>query len=423
MLSKLKKSEADLINWRAFIVSITIIVLLFCIGLFLGFYFRNKQLIEGQLLMRARAHFDSVILTRSWNASHGGVFVEKRPGVESNPYLESPDITTVDGKVYTMKNPALMTREISEIANERGDFKFHITSLKPLNPDNAPEAEEVKALELFERGETEHIWRERSDGNTYYRYMGPLMVAESCLECHAEQDYLVDDVRGGISIKFDVTEIVQATNHDFRVLLALGLLTAVMLLGSIYYAIYRLINTVHKAHEEISEMAVTDGLTGLTNRRHFFEELEREHVRSRRYEQPLGCMMLDLDHFKAVNDTYGHAAGDEVLKGVAKVIGNTFRTNDVPARYGGEEFICLMPHTDMAGCRLLAERLRAAIENFRCSLEDGTILTVTASIGVAVLSEKLQGEQFSGEWLIKCADEALYAAKRNGRNRVELYIG
>ena len=119
--------------WRSFLLNISLVVLLFILGIFLGGFISNQQLIEKEQLSRARAHFYSIVLTRLWNAQHGGVYVEKREGVESNPYLENPDIATVDGRVFTKKNPALMTREISALAEGSDELQFHITSLNLKN--------------------------------------------------------------------------------------------------------------------------------------------------------------------------------------------------------------------------------------------------------------------------------------------------
>jgi uncharacterized protein YneF (UPF0154 family) len=106
--------------WWRFLFRISLVILLFVTGIYMGLFISNKDLIENNILIRARSHFDNIVLMRRWNALYGGVFVEKKEGVESNPYLSHPDIETVDGKKYTKKNPALMTREISEIINRTG---------------------------------------------------------------------------------------------------------------------------------------------------------------------------------------------------------------------------------------------------------------------------------------------------------------
>jgi len=141
--------------WKNYFMQITIAVLFCILGIFVGMSIRNKELIERVIYERAKAQFSSIVLTRRWNADYGGVYVEKKEGMQSNPYLVNPDIETKDGKIYTQKNPALMTREISENAKKEGTFQFHITSLKPLNPHNAADEFETRALPAFERGKME----------------------------------------------------------------------------------------------------------------------------------------------------------------------------------------------------------------------------------------------------------------------------
>src|ERR1035437_8331760 len=126
--------------WKQFVINIGLVIVLFISALFGGIYVNSRQAIEKEVKSRAQALFNSIVITREWNARYGGVFVEKTPGMASNPYLLNPDISATNGKTYTLKNPALMTREISEIANSSSSFHFHITSLKPLNPNNAPDS-------------------------------------------------------------------------------------------------------------------------------------------------------------------------------------------------------------------------------------------------------------------------------------------
>jgi diguanylate cyclase (GGDEF)-like protein len=169
-------------------------------------------------------------------------------------------------------------------------------------------------------------------------------------------------------------------------------------------------------HEAVGRQAVTDELTGLANVRAFLSVIDREIERSRRFETPLGLLMVDLDDFKQVNDTYGHQQGDVVLAQVAGVLRDASRELDTAARYGGEELAVVLPQTDAAGAALLAERMRAAIEALHVPRVGGKgTLSVTASFGVAALPES--GPDRDG--LIAAADAALYAAKRAGKNRVE----
>ena len=169
-------------------------------------------------------------------------------------------------------------------------------------------------------------------------------------------------------------------------------------------------------HETVERQATTDELTGLANFRAFASIVDRELERSRRFDTPLGLVMLDIDDFKLVNDTYGHQQGDEVLAQVAEVLRRLSRDIDAPARYGGEELAVVLPQTDAAGALLLAERMRVAVEALEVPrLRGRGTLSVTASFGVASVPESALDR---GE-LVAAADAALYSAKRLGKNRVE----
>jgi diguanylate cyclase (GGDEF)-like protein len=165
-------------------------------------------------------------------------------------------------------------------------------------------------------------------------------------------------------------------------------------------------------HRQVSRQAITDELTGLSNHGRFQELLGTEMEQVRRYHHPVGLIMLDIDDFKSINDTYGHPQGDVVLRRVARVVADNSRDADFPARYGGEEMALILPHTDLEGSYAIAERVRTAVEALRIPRKDeqGT-LRITASLGVAATTEG------SKETLISDADTALYEAKRQGKNR------
>jgi diguanylate cyclase (GGDEF)-like protein len=168
-------------------------------------------------------------------------------------------------------------------------------------------------------------------------------------------------------------------------------------------------------HETVKRQAVTDELTGLFNHRRFQEVMTAEVERARRYGHELGLIMLDIDNFKQVNDTYGHLTGDNVLRAVARVLRQSSRDVDEPARYGGEEMAVALPLTDLEGAYQFAERVRGRIETLEIPLLDGAgSVKVTASFGVASLAS---AERADKDALVAAADGALYVAKRTGKNR------
>ena len=161
--------------------------------------------------------------------------------------------------------------------------------------------------------------------------------------------------------------------------------------------------------------AISDGLTGLSNHRTFQGRYDEMLARAERAGKPVSLLLTDIDHFKSVNDTYGHPVGDAVLKAVAKVMQEQARTVDVVARYGGEEFAVILPRADRRAAAITAERIRQRIEEITVDSDDGEPLHITVSIGVATH----HGGPFkSPEQLVKAADLGVYAAKESGRNRI-----
>ncbi len=172
-----------------------------------------------------------------------------------------------------------------------------------------------------------------------------------------------------------------------------------------------------ETRQELEQLANKDGLTGLMNRRHFMQVAELELQRAQRYRRPVTVAMADLDAFKKLNDTYGHAAGDLVLRIFADLVHAAMRQSDLVCRYGGEEFAFLFPEVTPEEASRLAERLRASLAGWDIALPDGRAVRVTVSMGLADASE------CPIEIALKRADDALYEAKRLGRNRVELAPG
>jgi len=172
-------------------------------------------------------------------------------------------------------------------------------------------------------------------------------------------------------------------------------------------------NIENAYHEEIYRLTTVDGLTQVFNRRYFVETLEREIGRALRYRRDLSLIMFDIDRFKGVNDSFGHLAGDHVLKHLASVIKTRIRREDVLARYGGEEFAIVLPEIDHYNAMAFAEKIRKLVEAAEFKFEDA-VIPVTVSIGVA----SLRGEIEDALEFIKQADTHLFAAKEGGRNRV-----
>jgi len=166
-------------------------------------------------------------------------------------------------------------------------------------------------------------------------------------------------------------------------------------------------------YEEIHKMAIMDGLTGLFNKRYFMENLDKEISRARRHQRPLSMIIFDIDHFKLVNDTHGHLAGDHVLKSLSELIKSRVRREELVARYGGEELVVLMPETDVDGATQLADQVRQRVESHEFAFSSQKI-AITVSGGVAGADEA----NYEVMPFIQIADERLYEAKNAGRNQV-----
>lgn len=165
-------------------------------------------------------------------------------------------------------------------------------------------------------------------------------------------------------------------------------------------------------HEEIYRMTIVDGLTQIHNKRYFLEFLDREMARCARYARPLSLVLFDIDHFKRINDSHGHLAGDFVLKRLAETVARHIRKEEAFARYGGEEFAVIMPETPAARAHIFAEKIRRMVEAATFEFE-GEVIPVTCSLGIAEM-----GDHRSTSGFVAAADARLYTAKAGGRNRV-----
>ncbi len=362
-------------------------------------------------LKTARSFFEQVVLTRRWNARHGGVYVRVTEDTQPNPYLQvaERDIRISDDVMLTAVNPAYMTRQLAEIANQTNGVQFHITSLEPIRPENRPESWERLALQRFEQGEAEVGEFIVSGDQEAYRYMAPLVTEKPCLECHAEQGYKLGDVRGGISV------ILPDVAASPWLSLSLSHLIIGLAGGGLILLSTRLL---HEAHERLRQQAVFDTLTSIPNRRYFIENLVEEFRRGRRQRSPLSLIICDIDNFKSYNDTFGHPAGDRCLRAVAQALQDGLkRGGDFCARYGGEEFVVVLPDTPLANAVMVAEDMREAIAGLGMRHPGANEGIVTISMGVATDDPRNPDH----EALIRLADEALYRSKQLGRNRVEAH--
>ncbi len=227
-------------NFRALKISLSLkfvigVALLLTIAMGVTIYFidrNNRTLVMEQVGHEAKALFRQIVLTRRWIADHGGIFIENVPWKEPSPYLNVPEIIDARGKKYLKQSPAMVTKELSKYAGEKGLYWFHITSLKLINPENAPDEFEKNALMDFEAlGTKESVKIEKNNSHFFYRYIAPLYVEKPCLKCHSHQGYNIGDVRGAISVTIPMESAFQMIKSGRRnVILASSLTIGVLMI-------------------------------------------------------------------------------------------------------------------------------------------------------------------------------------------------
>lgn len=307
-------------------------------------------------------------------------------------------------------------------------YRYQEVALNPTNPDNRAQGWEREVVESFRKnGDDEKFITTGTGGDLVLHYAKPLRVTKAaCLQCHGDAAAAPKPLlakygaRGGFG--WSVGEVVGAQIVSVPASAALSkvnstflyyLLASCALMTSFFAVLnWMLSKTVLKpivnSNDTLLKLASEDPLTGVANRRSFTARLDEEIQRASVTGSPLSVVMVDLDHFKAINDKHGHGVGDDVLKECCRRLGHKIRRTDLLGRLGGEEFAILLPSTDEAGALQLAAHLLTAI-----SAETmGVAGTVTASLGVA----QMQPDE-SGVHLLERADSALYCAKREGRNR------
>ena len=368
-------------SWFVISVVVTILVILLLIGnLFYSLYtiknFENKTLVLERVSEKLLFHIKNLRMTTLLAASTGDLNWE-------NEYIEHRKNTKMILKrIYEL----IDTKEIEKEVNVINRNKNNINEIENKAYDLISQGKKEKATDVMKSWDYIHNQRE-------------LIKATENL-----RNIVHTHVQARISFGKNIMYITFVT-----IFLLFGLLVF-----SWYVSIKSWRNNIKKRKEkedEIIYLNYHDSLTDLYNRRYLMQSAKEEIERAQRYDISLSFMMIDIDHFKKVNDDYGHAAGDEVLKNLATEIKNGIREIDIAGRLGGEEFGVLLPETDLNKAEKLAERLRKIIEK-RCFQYQKLTISITVSIGITTYSNK----DFNMDDLLKRADIALYEAKSRGRN-------
>lgn len=376
--------------------------------------FRREWNREDERVLRiavsqARSSLQRVVDVRNWNTSHGGVYVEISRETPPNPYLTVPyrDLVTSDGKRLTLINPAYMTRQLGEVALKNRGVAIHLTSLKPLRPDNAPDPWEEEALRSFESGLEEAMNFHVDDGGrNLFRYMTPLKIEHDCISCHEEQGYREGDIGGGLSIMFPVDALVEAKTSLRKKITAAATVIWLMGLGLMVVVDFSLARR-RQLTNKLQELSQEDELTGLYNRRGFLKLAGLQLQVCSRAEQKGLLLFIDLDLMKHINDAFGHKEGDEALIRVSRILRSTFRESDIIARFGGDEFIVFCPNTSADRAEDILTHLKGITDIEASRLSKPYRLSISAGY-----AEFNPFDPCSLEKLINTADRRMYSNKK-----------
>ena len=427
---------------KNFLIYFTVTVIFF-FTLFILKYINDTRndyqaISEKILYEQASTLFNNIVTLRKWNSDHGAIYVKAYNGIQPNPYLKDNHTYTKDNELLIKINPAWMTRQISELSNKKEKYYFKITSLQPINPNNAPDNFEKTALENMKRNKSKEVYT--SLENDKFNFMGALKVEQSCLECHTTQGYNIGDTIGGLRVSIPIDNYLhnmEIVDSKTELLYLITILTSIVFILLITYTvnsiyvrelnILKLNKTLEvkvnqrtkelkNANKKLLEISSVDFLTNIPNRRYFFEVGNKSFHLAKREKHPLSIIYIDIDHFKSINDNYGHNIGDEILKLVSSKMNKLIRKSDILARTGGEEFTILLNNTDKENAFILAEKLRTTIEN-SCYRDKEFEIQVTISLGIS----ELQNDDEELDSIISRADKALYKAKNESRNKTVIY--
>jgi diguanylate cyclase (GGDEF)-like protein len=376
---------------------------------FLGFSLRTDTLLDSLLLEEARAFSKEITLLQTWVRKQGGIYIRRSNGRDAT----SDEVSGESEKAFRHLNTSEVTRELSALSQQSGIVRFNGTSLFPFNPLNQPDAFERQALDRLRNGEQEVFGYEETEAGLVFRYLSPLETKKGCLKCHTDGSFQIGRIDSALSFTIPADGIRQ----DKRLNQVWMAISAAVIIGfaglSVYWLGQRFGRYLDDADERLEKMACQDYLTGLINRMVGLDLLKSEINRAERNGRDLSVAIIDIDHFKKINDRMGHLVGDKALRSFSETLQQSVRSSDIAFRYGGEEFALIMPETGIKGATRLTERLRSEIEKRRVETDSGD-LRMTVSIGIAQFRSGMSSEALLGN-----ADEGLYNAKHNGRNQIQ----
>lgn len=374
----------------------------------------EKKHHEHLIELKGKALADQTQVLRRWIGGHGGLYAEEGGDITPNPdlaHIPERDITTPSGRKLTLLNsPTILQRLLSEFESESVD-KIRLVAYDPVNPSGTPDSWEHKSLDALRQGEKYVQENVEIDGTQRFRLIYPIKNQPKCSKCHDYGDESSNKVIGGLSISIDRTSVdldfLNLTDRLRSTYLSIWVAGVIGLL-LFHFVSFRLLRQLHHT-------ATRDHLTQLFNRGTIEQHLQHGLKVAERYNQSYSVLLLDIDYFKKVNDTYGHAAGDNVLQRVSAILESSIRTCDTAGRIGGEEFLILAPNTDSGEAHAIANRILEAYRSCSVQVDDDISIPITVSIG---FTSRLPSDNATE--MMQRADKALYQAKNGGRNRVSV---
>jgi len=415
-------------------------------GLSLWFNIEDEQVKTIDIVKNiAKSNFNKDQAYRKWATSHGGFYVtltEDNPPISYLSRIKDRDITTRDGKKLTLIDPATMTREILEDFEYLYGIKGKLAGIIALNPKNKATKLEEKAIKQFEKGVKEVTQVLGKGKNESFNLIGPVFMEEGCKKCHGHLGFENGDVRGSLGVSVPLlpfrnieNELIKGSVFTHFVIWLAGVLSLIIIYIKMKKNLIEKVNyetkinnfnlelqdTVNEKtkklkikNKELYDLANKDYLTQINNRRSFFLKSEELLDKSIKNKKEFVVVMIDIDFFKKINDVHGHASGDKILIEFCGLVNKIITEEEVFGRLGGEEFCITFYDKTTDNVKIISENIRKKCENTTL-LIDSKKINFTISLGI---SNRLNSKKI--DEILNWADELMYEAKENGRNRTNI---
>lgn len=383
---------SDHLNFvKKFILITVFMIIVSIIIIFILFYYRTDKIILNFAELKAKSIVTNINNVKNMVASTSGIYIKDK---ENN---------------FIFKNPCNISKTLSTISFENNDYSFKVINCSNNNCLDSFEKDAFRKIKL----NNEPVFKvEKVNEKYFYRYITSIAYNKSCLNCHKKESQALKNQSDiALSLYIPINDINNSLIYNKFMFFLTVFFIISFLISLIIFNAVKFSKDLILAQKLLLELATTDGLTKLLNRTTGLDRLEEEISRHIRGKRCMSCMLLDIDNFKYINDTYGHQAGDIILVEFSAMLKDSTRKHDIISRYGGEEFLIILPDTDIEGAKKLAEKIRSKTESLIFNYKKISI-NITTSIGLSHL-----GDGNDLDVLINIADNCLYSAKNSGRNK------